>query len=154
MIVKTRIFEFCNGYYKNLSELALVMGISVSQIYRVREGKRNINQKFIVGAMKAFPNHKLDDLFYLTPELPAVNKNNHERHPVAGSTNRRDAEEKQTEQSPQQIVEGFISATEDYKKHLKSHTSATINMRDAFQEIKRSVDLTNRALIYLTNSQN
>ena len=58
MIVKTRIFEFYdngdNGY-RNLSELAKAMGISVSQIYRVREGKRQINQKFIVGAMKAFP---------------------------------------------------------------------------------------------------
>ena len=69
MIVKTRVFEFKDGY-KNLSELARAMGISVSQIYRVREGSRPINQKFIVGAAKAFPNHKLDDLFYLDPELP------------------------------------------------------------------------------------
>ena len=77
MIVQTRIFELSNisnNGYKNLSELAHVMGISVSQIYRVREGKRHINQKFIVGAIKAFPDHKLDDLFYLTPELPTVNK--------------------------------------------------------------------------------
>jgi len=44
------------------------MGISVSQIYRVREGKRRINQKFIVGALKAFPNHKMDELFYLAPD--------------------------------------------------------------------------------------
>ena len=154
MIVKTRIFEFCNSYYKNLSELATVMGISVSQIYRVREGKRHINQKFIVGAMKAFPNHKLDDLFYLTPELPAVNKNNHNRHSAAVSTDRPDAEEEQVAQSPQQIVERFISATEEYEKHQKNHTSATISMRDAFQEIKRGVDLTNKALIHLTNSQN
>ncbi len=73
MRVKTRIFELRNGNYKNLSELAQAMGISVSQIYRVREGKRHINQKFIVGAIKAFPGHKLDDLFYLTPELPTVN---------------------------------------------------------------------------------
>ena len=72
MIVRTRIFDFCDEHYKNLSELASVMGISVSQIYRVREGKRHINQKFIVGAMKAFPNHKLDELFYLAPEMPAV----------------------------------------------------------------------------------
>jgi hypothetical protein len=44
------------------------MGISVSQIYRIRQGKRSINQKFIVGAMKAFPRYKLDELFYLAPE--------------------------------------------------------------------------------------
>ncbi len=68
MIVKTRIFELADGNYKNLSELAGTMGISVSQIYRVREGKRRINQKFIVGATKAFPNHKLDELFYLAPD--------------------------------------------------------------------------------------
>ena len=48
------------------------MGISVSQIYRVREGKRSINQKFIVGAIKAFPKHKFEDLFYLAPEPPTV----------------------------------------------------------------------------------
>ena len=66
MILKTRVFELCNGRYKNLSELAQAMGISVSQIYRVREGKRHINQKFLIGAVKAFPEHKLDDLFYLS----------------------------------------------------------------------------------------
>ena len=68
MIVRTTIFELSDGSYKNLSELAKTMGISVSQIYRVREGKRRINQKFIVGATKAFPNHKLDELFYLAPD--------------------------------------------------------------------------------------
>jgi len=78
MIVKTRIFELSYNNYKNLSELAEAMGISVSQIYRVREGKRNINQKFIVGAIKAFPGHKFDDLFYLAPETLTV-ANNH-RH--------------------------------------------------------------------------
>jgi transcriptional regulator with XRE-family HTH domain len=81
MIVRTRIFELCQGEYRNLSELAQVMGISISQIYRVREGKRNINQKFIVGALKAFPHHKLDELFYLTSEMPTVNENHgHHRH--------------------------------------------------------------------------
>ena len=78
MIVKTKIFELSNQNYNNLSELAQAMGISVSQVYRVRTGKRNINQKFIVGAKKAFPGHKLDDLFYFDPEPPTVT-NNH-RH--------------------------------------------------------------------------
>ena len=64
MIIKTKVFELCNGKYKNLSELAQTMGISVSQIYRVREGKRRINQKFITGAIQAFPERKFDDLFY------------------------------------------------------------------------------------------
>ncbi len=72
MIVRTRIFQLCNRNYKNLSELAQAMEISVSQVYRVREGKRSINQKFIVGGIKAFPGHKLDDLFYLVPESPPI----------------------------------------------------------------------------------
>lgn len=65
MIVKTRIFELCNERYRNLSELARSMEISISQIYRVREGKRSINQKFIVGAIRAFPDRGLEELFYL-----------------------------------------------------------------------------------------
>ncbi len=69
MIIKTRVFELCDGRYRNLSELAQAMEISVSQVYRVREGKRHINQKFIIGAIKAFPQYKLDDLFYFTDEL-------------------------------------------------------------------------------------
>jgi len=44
------------------------MEISVSQIYRVREGKRHINERFIIGAIKAFPNRKLEELFYLVPD--------------------------------------------------------------------------------------
>ena len=68
MKIKTRVFELYDGRYRNLSELAEAMAISVSQVYRVYQGKRNINQKFVVGAIKAFPEYKLDDLFYLAPE--------------------------------------------------------------------------------------
>ena len=68
MIIRTRIFLLCDGKYQNLSELARAMELSISQLYRVREGKRGINQKFIIGAKKAFPSYKLDDLFYLDPE--------------------------------------------------------------------------------------
>ena len=66
MIIKTRVFTLIDHKYHNLSELAQAMGISVSQIYRVKAGKRNINQKFITGAKRAFPDYRLDDLFYLT----------------------------------------------------------------------------------------
>ena len=68
MLIRTRIFELCDDTYHNLSELAKAMGISVSQIYRVREGKRRINEKFIIGAIRAFPDRKLEELFYLSPE--------------------------------------------------------------------------------------
>ncbi|MHB8104883.1 MAG: hypothetical protein ACYDG5_05010 [Dehalococcoidales bacterium] len=57
-----------NSRYQNLSDLARAMGLSVSQIYRVREGKRGINEKFIVGAKMAFPDRRLDDLFYFPAE--------------------------------------------------------------------------------------
>ena len=65
MKLKTRVFEFCNGKYRNLPELAQAMGIALSQVYRIRQGKRNINEKFIIGAVKAFPEYTLDELFYV-----------------------------------------------------------------------------------------
>lgn len=73
MIIKTRVFEMANGKYQNLSDLARAMGLSVSQVYRVRMGKRGINEKFIVGAKKAFPNHRLDELFYFHSESAGGN---------------------------------------------------------------------------------
>jgi len=72
MLLKTRVFDLYTKRYRNLSELAKAMEISVSQIYRVLEGKRNINRKFIIGAIKAFPGYKFDDLFYFVPETPVV----------------------------------------------------------------------------------
>ena len=77
MRIRTKIFDFSGNGYGNLSELAQAMGISVSQIYRVREGKRHINEKFIVGAIRAFPDRKLDDLFYLAPD-PQTAASNHD----------------------------------------------------------------------------
>ncbi len=65
MIIKTRVFELYNGNYRNLSELAQAMVVSVRQVSRVREGMRNINLKFSIGAKKAFPNYRLEELFYL-----------------------------------------------------------------------------------------
>ena len=70
MLLKTRVFDLCPGRYKNLSELAQAMEISVSQVYRVQEGTRNINCKFIIGAIKAFPGYSFDDLFYFVTEVP------------------------------------------------------------------------------------
>jgi hypothetical protein len=64
MIIRTRVFDIADGKFHNLSELARAMGLSVSQVYRVREGKRGINEKFIVGAKMAFPDLRLDELFY------------------------------------------------------------------------------------------
>ena len=63
--LETRIFELSDGKYTSLPELAQTMGIATSQVYRVKKGERRINGKFIVGAVKAFPGYKLDDLFYV-----------------------------------------------------------------------------------------
>ncbi len=63
--IRTKIFDIAAENHETLSQLAGGMKISVSQIYRVREGTRRINAKFIVGAMKAFPGSKFEDLFYL-----------------------------------------------------------------------------------------
>ncbi len=66
MMIQTRIFELRQGKYRNLVELAKVMGISVSQLYQVRKGYRTINHRFIVGAAKAFPKSSLSELFYFS----------------------------------------------------------------------------------------
>jgi 16S rRNA U516 pseudouridylate synthase RsuA-like enzyme len=63
-----------NGKYHNLSDMAVAMGLSVSQVYRVREGKRGINEKFIIGAKKAFPNSRLDELFYFVTGQSSLKK--------------------------------------------------------------------------------
>jgi hypothetical protein len=65
VVVLTRVFDLYPIKYGSLTEMAQAMGISVSQVYRVREGKRKINQKFIVGAIKAFPEYRFSDLFYV-----------------------------------------------------------------------------------------
>ncbi len=63
MKLATRVFELYPSRYANLTELARATGISVSQVYRVRQGKRPISEKFITGTIKAFPEYRLDDLF-------------------------------------------------------------------------------------------
>ena len=72
MKLKTRVFELYNGKYRNLVELAQVMGISRDLIYRVKKGERGIHERFIIGAIKAFPGYKLDDLFYVDSEKSQI----------------------------------------------------------------------------------
>lgn len=72
MKLETRVFELVNGKYRNLSELTQAMGMSASHIYRVRRGERRISEKFIIGAVKAFPEYGFNDLFYFTSEEERV----------------------------------------------------------------------------------
>lgn len=67
MKLETRIFEFYGKEYRDLPELANAMGVPISHLYQVREGTCHINDEFIIGAKKAFPNYELGDLFYLVP---------------------------------------------------------------------------------------
>lgn len=67
MVLKTKIYDLCPHYYRNLPEMARAMGISESQVYRVLQGKRHINEKFILGALRAFPGYRLEELFYVVP---------------------------------------------------------------------------------------
>ena len=59
--LKTRLFEL----EPDMKKLARLIGLSVSEVYRVREGKRRIHEQFIVGALTAFPQHRFEDLFYI-----------------------------------------------------------------------------------------
>ena len=63
MQLQTRIFDLCDKNYNDLSELAQAMEISESQIDRIKEHRYQINQRFITGAIKAFPTYKIDELF-------------------------------------------------------------------------------------------
>ena len=66
--IRTRIFELGQSKYRTLPVLARSMGLSVNQVYRVWKGELGIDQEFIVGAIKAFPECHLGDLFYITAD--------------------------------------------------------------------------------------
>lgn len=63
MVIETQVFNLTSPQYPSLPELVIAMGISVSQICRVKDGKRGINWRFIIGAIMAFPESRLDGLF-------------------------------------------------------------------------------------------
>lgn len=68
MKLETRVFELYDRKYTNLPEVAQAMGMNPSQIYRVRQGKCSISERFIIRALKAFPGYTLNDLFYVVPD--------------------------------------------------------------------------------------
>lgn len=76
MKLHTRVFELYKGKYGSLPKLAQAMEISTSQIYKVKQGKRSINGKFIIGTIKALPEYSLDDLFCVAPEGQLVKSSN------------------------------------------------------------------------------
>jgi len=66
MFLKTRIVDLCENKHKNINEICQTMNISKNQLYGTHQGKYRIDQKFIIGALKAFPENNIGDLFYFT----------------------------------------------------------------------------------------
>ena len=62
MRLRTRLFDVKGD---SMAELASFVGISLAQLYRIKNGQRGINEKFIVRTLTAFPQYKFEDLFYI-----------------------------------------------------------------------------------------
>ena len=62
--LKTRLFDL----EPDVPKLARLVRMSVSEVYRIKEGKRQIGHQFIVGALTAFPERKFEELFYVEVE--------------------------------------------------------------------------------------
>lgn len=60
--LKSKLFELVDW---DMKTLAAKLGVSLPHVYRVRHGKRGIHEKFIVGALSAFPECRFEDLFYI-----------------------------------------------------------------------------------------
>lgn len=52
----------------NDTELAKIMGINRTQVWRVKEGHNEPGKDFIVGTLKAFPEATFEELFFI-PEV-------------------------------------------------------------------------------------
>ncbi len=64
MELATVIPEIYNSRYTDLRELATAMRLPVGVMLPILSGKEPISQDFVVGAIRAFPDHRLDELFY------------------------------------------------------------------------------------------
>lgn len=62
--MKTRIFELAPSHgYKNLTQLAGAMGVSVAAVSRLRAGLVDVSIEIVNGSRRAFPTVPLDELF-------------------------------------------------------------------------------------------
>lgn len=63
-LIETAVFEIARSRGIGSDRaLARAMGVSPSLVGRVRAGQRGINDTFISGAQRAFPDMTLDELF-------------------------------------------------------------------------------------------
>ena len=102
MKLNTRVFDLYKGKYRSLPELAQAMGILISHIYKVKQGKRGINHKFVIGAMKAFPENNFVNLFYF------------ESQPVKSFNKLPEFREYARQKYPNELDEDFITMIEDF----------------------------------------
>ena len=70
MKLATRVFELAPVYgYGTESQLAEAMGLSQSSINKIKnDPDRGFSVRFIVGALKAFPNRSFSELFQVVHE--------------------------------------------------------------------------------------
>ena len=66
MQVKTVLFERYPNY--TMKQLASIVGVSLSQVYRIKCGDRKVTATFIAGVLKGFP-EAFEELFYVEEEL-------------------------------------------------------------------------------------
>jgi len=86
--LKTRVFKLYNGRYTSVSKLAQAMEMDPAQIYRVKNGERKVNERFIIGAIRAFPGYTLNDLFCVVPDGRGSEKTTNEV--IVAADSRRD----------------------------------------------------------------
>ena len=65
MKLKTRLFKLCKEDRIELADLAKTMSVSLNYISKIEKGGVEINKRFIIKSIKAFPGYKISDLFYL-----------------------------------------------------------------------------------------
>lgn len=64
MRLRTRVFDLAKDAGWSGAALADAMGMSEATVSLVRSNKREIGQRFIAGALRAFPSLSFDDLFW------------------------------------------------------------------------------------------
>lgn len=66
--MQTTVFDLARERGWSLRTLATAMGMSHSEVVRVKSGQRPIGGLFIRGALRAFPDKSFDELFTVERE--------------------------------------------------------------------------------------
>ena len=63
MLIGTLLFIKEPDY--SMAKLAGMIGVSLSQVCRIRNGQRKVSNSFIAGVLTAFPQYKFEELFFI-----------------------------------------------------------------------------------------